>query len=200
MSERRFRIRTFSSLIVTWTWLLLAVSGGVLYIAPRCWFADRTGWQLLGLSKDAWTALHVVAALAFVIAAAFHLYFNWRVFLGYLRGRVAGLGLEFVVSGVLVVLACVGAASLVPPFDTVVELSDRARDAWEEGVERGGRGQGRRTQQEAPAEETTPVDESTETPEASEGMRRGQGRGQGRGLGQGRRTGPRDGRGRGRRR
>ena len=86
--ERKFNTRGFTTFLVSLSFLLLAVSGVILYVTPRGRTANWTGWTMLGLSKHEWGALHITVALLFLTLAALHLYFNWRVFLRYFRTKV----------------------------------------------------------------------------------------------------------------
>ena len=85
----RFQWRAFVTLFVTLSFVLIAASGIVLYVSPPGRVAHWSLWTLGGLDKEAWQGVHTVFAFLFVLAGAFHLYFNWRVFWSYLRSRLA---------------------------------------------------------------------------------------------------------------
>ena len=91
----RFHTRGFTSLLTTCSFLLLAITGIVLYISPKGRVAHWTGWTVLGIDKEQWSDIHMIASLLFLISAAFHLYFNWRIFWGYIKKRLeASLNLK----------------------------------------------------------------------------------------------------------
>jgi hypothetical protein len=129
----RFQWRAFVTLFVTLSVLLLAVSGIVLYVAPPGRVAHWSLWTLLGLDKETWQGIHTVFAFLFVVAGAFHLYFNWRIFWSYLRSKlVAGVRMkrELALAAGLVVAIGVLTAAGLPPFATVMDLGERARQSW----------------------------------------------------------------------
>ncbi len=84
----RFHWRAFVTLFVILSYVLLATSGIVLYVAPPGRVAHWSLWTLARLDKEAWQAVHTVFAFLFVLAGAFHLYLNWRIFWSYLRSKL----------------------------------------------------------------------------------------------------------------
>jgi hypothetical protein len=129
----RFRWRAFVTLYVTLSFLLLAVSGIVLYLAPHGRVAHWTHWTFGGLNRQSWQALHTVLALLFVLAGAVHLYFNWRVLWSYLRsGLATGVHLRREIALASAATVVVVALTLwgLPPFATVMELGERAKGSW----------------------------------------------------------------------
>ena len=132
--ERKFNTRGFTTFLVSLSFLLLAVSGVILYVTPRGRTANWTGWTMLGLSKHEWGALHITVALLFLTLAALHLYFNWRVFLRYFRTKVEeGLCLkrELAAAVVLGALFVGGTLGGLPPFQTLVDLNEDVKNHWE---------------------------------------------------------------------
>ena len=53
--------------------LMLILSGTMLYVSPPGRVAHWTGWTLLGGSKEQWGAVHSLMALVFLIGGLFHL-------------------------------------------------------------------------------------------------------------------------------
>ena len=64
----RFQWRAFVTLFVTLSFLLIAASGIVLYVAPPGRVAHWSVWTLGGLDKEGWQAVHTVFAFLFVLA------------------------------------------------------------------------------------------------------------------------------------
>ena len=50
--ERRFNWRGFASLATGFAFLIMIVSGVVLYVAPRGRVANWTDWTVMGLGKE----------------------------------------------------------------------------------------------------------------------------------------------------
>jgi Domain of unknown function (DUF4405) len=76
--------RGLTILVMTLAFLVLATTGEILYITPQGRVANRTGWNVLRLSKKRWVSVHITASLLFFIASGFHVYFNWRTLVRYL--------------------------------------------------------------------------------------------------------------------
>jgi hypothetical protein len=125
----RFHWRAFVTLYVTLSFLLLAASGIVLYVAPPGRVANWSRWTLGALDRSGWQALHTVFALLFVLAGAFHLWFYVRTRLaeGVRRRRELALA-----AAAVLVVAGLTLADL-PPFGSVVDLGERAKEAWSSG-------------------------------------------------------------------
>jgi hypothetical protein len=129
----RFQWRAFVTLFITLSFLLIAASGIVLYVAPPGRVAHWSVWTLGGLDKEGWQAVHTVFAFLFVLAGAFHLYFNWRILWSYLRSRlVAGVRMkrELGLAASLVLAIGVLTVADLPPFATVMDLGTRAKEGW----------------------------------------------------------------------
>jgi len=75
-------------------------------------------------------------ALLFVLAGAFHLWFNWRTFWFYVRSKLAE-GLLARRELALATASVVAVAGLTlshrPPFGSLVDLGDRAKESWSAG-------------------------------------------------------------------
>lgn len=180
--------RSVTTLTLASAFVVLATSGAVLYIAPKCRVAEETGWTALALDKDTWSAFHVTSTITLLITSILHLYFNWGLFLQHLRKRLeTGTHLQREVFVALAILLIVlgGTYWRVPPFSTVVEWHESIKASWGEprdfadGHGRGGRGQ-RTTTRDTPEESAAGFEED----KGGEGSR-GQGTG---GSGWGRMT------------
>jgi hypothetical protein len=128
-----FYWRSFVTFCIVFSFIALGISGLVLFISPPGRVANWSQWRFAALLKADWQAVHTVFALIFLAAAAFHIYFNWRVILNYVRRR-AGEGLNR--GRELAVASAVGLAILVltvagvPPFSTVMALGETAKNSW----------------------------------------------------------------------
>jgi len=129
----RFHWRAFVTLYVTLSFLLLAASGIVLYVAPPGRVANWSRWTLGTLDRSGWQALHTVFALLFVLAGAFHLWFNWRALWFYVRSRLAeGVRLRRELALAAAAVLTVAGLTLadLPPFGSVLDVGERAKESW----------------------------------------------------------------------
>jgi len=137
-NTKRFNGRGLVSLLVAGGFAVMAVSGIMLFLAPPGRIAHWVDWALLGLTKDQWGDLHIVAGALFLGAGIWHLVNNWKPFLHHLRTRARGLAIprrEGAVALAVLALLAIGAVERVPPITTLLEARDSARDWWSPALE-----------------------------------------------------------------
>jgi len=109
MGRIKIHLRSFVSFLVTLSFVLAAMSGIVLLLAPRGQGGRWTNWAMWRLSRHEWRDVHAATSFLFTAGAAVHLLLNWRALRGYVRGganrrwgpRLAGLLGALTVCGVL---------------------------------------------------------------------------------------------------
>lgn len=130
----RFHFRGFVSLFLMLAFLVLGVSGVVLFVTPRGRVANWTGWTLFGLDKQAWQSVHISIAILFLAGTVLHLWFNWSVFWSYIK-KTASLGFsqkaEMAAAVLLAGVVVAGAVFQTPPFRNILEFNDRIKDYWD---------------------------------------------------------------------
>ncbi|RNA64333.1 DUF4405 domain-containing protein [Prosthecochloris sp. ZM_2] len=136
MKKKTFSWRAFISLGLLLSFLVLLVSGVILYLAPAGRIANWTDWQILGLTKKEWQNQHTVFSLAFAILSIFHLFsINWKAFWSYLKSKTRG-GLakpaETISILLLFTVTAIGTWMPLPPFSTIVDVGDNLTDSWEQ--------------------------------------------------------------------
>ena len=130
MSEKtngKFNSRAFISVLAGFTFFAMAATGLVMFIAPSCRIARDISWTVWGGSKEQWTAVHVWFSIAFVIAAALHIYLNWTALTGYFKRRLhQGLALRTEWVAALAICAVIGLGTLydVAPFSSLVSWKE----------------------------------------------------------------------------
>jgi hypothetical protein len=137
MANKKFNFKTFTSFILFWTFLILLLSGVMLFVSPPGRVAHWTNWTLWGFTKEGWQGIHVWMALIFVIGGIFHLLkFNWKVFTHYLKTRKKGPHFRFeaLISTVLFFLVFIGTAIGIPPFSSLLNFSESVSQSWEEKI------------------------------------------------------------------
>ncbi len=133
MRPAKFNRKAFFSFMVVFAWLILILTGIVLYFSPPGRVANWVIWRFMGLTKTGWQAVHTVFALAFIIVGAFHLYYNWIVFWSYLKSKLqAGIKMkqELALSSFLTVTILVLMILQVPPFQTVMDFGEYLSNSW----------------------------------------------------------------------
>jgi len=131
--KNRFNWRAFTSLYITFSFLIMMVSGIILFLAPAGRIAKWTYISILGMEKESWQAIHVIFTLLFIIATGFHIYYNWKPFLSYLKSKIQkklGLRKELVASFFVTVAILLLTLYGIPPFSTVLEFGEDYSDSW----------------------------------------------------------------------
>ena len=130
----RFSWRAFTSVLLFWTGLVMAVSGIVLFIAPSGRVARAAVWTLWGLDKDGWGAVHTILSFLFTIFAVIHVALNWKPLVSYLKDRVTRtikLRREWAGATLASILVCALTILAVPPFQSIMDLGDGIKEGWE---------------------------------------------------------------------
>jgi hypothetical protein len=133
VKKQGFYWRAFVTFYILLSTVVIAISGSVLYIAPPGRIANWSYWALGTLDKASWQAVHTIFAFLFVISALFHVYFNWRVIVSYVKTKL-GEGIrrkwELGLSSALVVGILAGTLTGLPPFSTVMVFGDGFKNSW----------------------------------------------------------------------
>ena len=127
--------RAMTSVLIAASFLLLLISGAVLFVSPPGRVANWSDWRMIGLTKHEWSGVHTWFAAVFVLTAVFHLIFNIRPLLNYFRDRLTrrpGLRWEWVVAVALCVGVFAGAQTRIPPFSSLLNFGERVKRSWED--------------------------------------------------------------------
>lgn len=133
MLANKQSLRSLVSFLVAWSFLVLTVTGLVLYVVPHGRVAYWVHWSLAGMEKDQWGWVHMMFGGLFIVSGVVHLYFNWKPFKVFLAARVRGhlrpKREVFIASALTIALFAVSAARL-PPASWVIDLNDRIKASW----------------------------------------------------------------------
>lgn len=132
--RRIWKWRSLVSFYLLFAGVAMLISGLVLYVSPPGRVAHSTGWQLLGLGKEQWEAVHTLFSYTGTIFGIAHLVLNWKVLLNYLRSRTHRayrLRAELVIALLLTIIVGVGSALHLPPFGAVMDWSETLKDSWD---------------------------------------------------------------------
>jgi hypothetical protein len=137
-SKNRFNLRGAVSLLTTWIFTVLLITGTVLFIVPQGRIAYWTEWQFIGLGKEGWGNIHILFGVLFIIIGVWHLIYNWKPFLKYLRRKVEEtirpsreLGVTL---GLAIILTAVSVAEL-PPASWLFDLNSMIKASWVDSPE-----------------------------------------------------------------
>jgi hypothetical protein len=128
------KIRRIVSVNMFLSFVVMSLTGLVLWIVPQGRVAHWADWRLLGLDKDQWGALHTTFMVLFLVGGIWHLVLNWRALTLYLKDRARRLRVftgEFNVALVLCVFFAAGTLAAWPPLTWVTDLGAWAQTSWE---------------------------------------------------------------------
>lgn len=133
MIRNKQSARAFVSFLVTWSFLVLTVTGLVLYVVPHGRISRWLDWSLMGLGTEAWQDVHILFGGVFIVAGILHLYLNWKPFKNYIAQKAKGhfqVKYEVLASLAVTLLLAVGAVLHVPPINWVFDISEVIKESW----------------------------------------------------------------------
>jgi hypothetical protein len=132
--EEKFSIKKAVSLTLALSFVVMSYTGILLFFTPKGKIANWTDWSLLGLTKTQYTDLHITSMFLFLAAGIWHIYFNWKPLMSYLKTRtrhVTGLKKELLLALVLNAFFVGGTLSHLPPMQSIVDINSRIKAYWE---------------------------------------------------------------------
>jgi hypothetical protein len=133
MSDRKFQTKAFISLLTLGSFVIMTITGLVLYAAPQGRIAYWVTWKFWGLEKSQWEAIHIVSCFFFVVVGIYHLLNNWSLLENYLTGKIAGalkMKRELGYSALLILVILIGPMFRVAPFTYLLDLGDALKKSW----------------------------------------------------------------------
>ena len=133
MKKSRWSNRALTSLLTLWGFLIMALTGLVLFVVPHGRIAYWVEWNFLGLSKEQWGDIHSLGMFLFLVAGILHVYFNWKPLIGYLKNRARtsfALRGELIVATLVAVLFVVSSITHLKPLSYVLDLGAHIKDSW----------------------------------------------------------------------
>ena len=131
--KRSIHLRGFISLLTALSFLIMTVSGIILFITPQGRIAYWLDWSFWGLSKTQWGDMHITTSLLFALAGLWHTWLNWRALVSYFQDRVKktmALKTELVAAAVITLFCTVGGIYKTPPLGYILELNDWIKGSW----------------------------------------------------------------------
>ncbi|WP_035240711.1 DUF4405 domain-containing protein [Desulfobacter vibrioformis] len=127
------KIRRVVSLTSALSFVVTVVTSVVLYIVPQGRIAYWANWRLWGLTKEQWGGIHINVGILFIIGLGFHIYYNWKPMMTYLKNNARNLKIftkEFNLALVITLVFIVGTYIQIPPFSSILEISGGIKDDY----------------------------------------------------------------------
>lgn len=126
-------LRGFISLLTALSFLIMTISGVILFITPQGRVAYWLDWTFWGISKSQWGDMHITTSLLFALAGLWHTWLNWRALVSYFHDKVkktVALKWELGIATLITIFCTVGGIYKTPPLSYVLELNDWIKDSW----------------------------------------------------------------------
>jgi len=125
-------MKKITSLTALLSFIVLTFTSIILYIVPHGRIAYWADWHLFGLTKTQWGDLHINTGFLFLVAICFHVWFNWKLILSYLKDKTRNLKVftkEFNIALVLTGVFVFGTFFHVPPFVWILDINEYLKDS-----------------------------------------------------------------------
>lgn len=133
--NKSFSWRAFISFGLFISFIMLLVSGVILYAGPSGKGTPGVVWEIIGLTKQGWQKQHIIFGFAFSILSLFHLSaMNWKAFFSYLKAKAtAGINrpAEIAVIVVLALFFGIGTNFDIKPFSSVLNIGKTISKSWD---------------------------------------------------------------------
>ena len=133
MSNRNWNGRAFTSLCSLVSFILLSITGVILYVEPHGRVAYWTKWSFMSLEKDQWGNVHIYSGILFLVAGGFHLFYNWKPLVKYLSGKIETAlryKRELLISSLIFFWIVVSGIWSLPPLAYVTDLGESIKNSW----------------------------------------------------------------------
>ncbi|MEN6307027.1 MAG: DUF4405 domain-containing protein [Anaerohalosphaeraceae bacterium] len=128
------RFRPFVSVLTGFSFLVVIITGVVLFVTPPGRVANWTNWTIWGLTKNQWIALHICFCALFTIVSIIHIALNLRPLVNYFAGRIQSvrrLRYEWIAAFLVCGIAVWGTLKPFAPFSTLLDLNNRLKNSWD---------------------------------------------------------------------
>jgi hypothetical protein len=136
--NNKFNWQSFISIALLFAFILMLVSGIVLYIAPEGSLSRWIGWDILNLTKKQWEHQHTIFSYLFILFSVLHIFkINWGLLISYFqfdKKRFTYLR-EIIIALVIVLFVFIGTLFNWKPFSSVIKWGSNISDNYATGVE-----------------------------------------------------------------
>ena len=134
MDTNKIVMKKIISLTLAFSFLVMSVTGLMLYIVPKGKIAYWANWEMFGLTKTQYGDIHITSMILFLVVTTWHIFYNWKPLINYMRDSAKKITLfkkELLIALGLNILFVVGTLSGIQPFQSVLDLNDNIKSYWE---------------------------------------------------------------------
>lgn len=126
-------LRKITSFIMLYSFIIMVLSGIMLFISPFGRLSMMIRWEMLGLDKMQWQALHLIFMIIFTLAGLAHIIYNYKPIKNYLKNRSKKI--VIFTSSHLAAIAITASLFYVTinhmePFESFVKMNKSFNEYW----------------------------------------------------------------------
>jgi len=128
-------LRRITSFLLLFSFLIMVLSGIAEFISPFGRLAMMLHWEMLGLDKMRWQALHIIFMIVFTLAGLMHVWLNLKAIKLYLKHRSKKMVVftkEMTIAFLITTGLFYGTVVKYPPLATFVKMNKSFNDYWVE--------------------------------------------------------------------
>ena len=125
--------RKITSFTMLYSFIIMVLSGIMLFISPFGRLSMMIKWEFLGLDKMQWQALHLIFMLIFTVGGILHIIYNYKAIKNYLKNKSKKI-VVFTTAN-LVAIAITSSLFYVTiqhmePFESFVKMNKSFNEYW----------------------------------------------------------------------
>ena len=128
-------LRKITSFLLLFSFIIMVISGVAEFISPFGRLSMMIKWEMLGLDKMRWQALHIIFMMVFTLAGLFHIYLNIKPIKAYLKNRSIKMVIftkEMSIALLITAGLFYGTVQKFEPLEKFVKLNKSFNDHWVE--------------------------------------------------------------------
>lgn len=136
--NNKFSWQSFISIGLLISFIVMLISGLILYVAPEGSLARWIGWEVFSLSKKQWEHQHTIFSYLFIVFTIFHIFkINWALLLSYfVPEKIKIKNYKELIAAIIICLAVfLGTLINLNPFQFIINLGDDISDSHANNVE-----------------------------------------------------------------
>ena len=133
----RFSWQKFISIGLLFSFIIMMISGVILYIAPEGSLSRWIGWDVFKLTKTQWEQQHTLFSYIFIVFSILHiLLINWDLLISYFtNGKFSFASYkELIIAVLITVWVFTGTLANIQPFKFILQLGDDISNSYSEQV------------------------------------------------------------------
>jgi len=123
----KFNWQSFISIGLLISFLVMLLSGIILYVAPEGSLSRWIGWDVFNLTKKQWEHQHSIFSLVFILFSIFHIFrINWGLLISYfaLENKKLTKVKELVTALIISLLVFIGTFFNLSPFEDIIKFGN----------------------------------------------------------------------------